>query len=215
MKNLLSKELRLAASPLSFLFLAFALMTLIPGYPILVGSFFVCLGIFQTFQASREQNDVLYTVLLPVEKADAVRAKFLFVGFIELMAWLLMAALTALRMTLLRDAAPYLENPMMNANLVYLGWAAVVFGLYNAVFLGGFFRTAYKFGRPFIAFIVLSMLLVLAAEVLHHVPGLEFLNGTDRLGLQAVVLGAGVLLYVLLTAVSLRVSCRRFEALDL
>ena len=68
MKNLLIKELRLPTSILSWLFLAFAAMTLIPGYPILLGSFFVCLGIFQSFQTIRENNDVLYTVLLPVER---------------------------------------------------------------------------------------------------------------------------------------------------
>ena len=77
MSELLKKELRLAASPLSYWFLAFALMTMIPGYPILVGGFFVCLGLFQSFQNAREQNDVIYTALLPVRKTDIVRAKVL------------------------------------------------------------------------------------------------------------------------------------------
>ena len=40
MKRLLHKELRLSAAPVTYYFLAFALMTLIPGYPILVGGFF-------------------------------------------------------------------------------------------------------------------------------------------------------------------------------
>ena len=44
MKNLLNKEIRLAASPLSWLFLVFGLMALIPGYPILVCAFFICFG---------------------------------------------------------------------------------------------------------------------------------------------------------------------------
>ena len=69
MKKLLIKEIRLAASPLSFLFLAFSVMALIPGYPILVGSFFVCFGIFHSFQATRETNDILYSVLLPLSKS--------------------------------------------------------------------------------------------------------------------------------------------------
>ena len=117
MKNLLSKEIRLFANILSFLFIAFAFMTLIPGYPILLGGFFVCLGIFQSFQGIRETNDILYTVLLPVDKADAVGAKYIFVCFIEIIAWLIMAALTVLRMTALKNAGPYLTNPLMTANL--------------------------------------------------------------------------------------------------
>ena len=215
MRNLLIKEIKLAASPLSYLFLAFGFMTLIPGYPILVGSFFVCLGIFQSFQASREQNDILYAVLLPIEKRDAVKAKYIFVCFIELIALALMAVLTALRMTVLRDAAAYVNNPMMNANLAYLGYAALVFSLFNEVFLGGFFKTAYKFGKPFVTFIVLSMLLVCVAEALHHIPGLAFLNGNGRLGVQAAILIWALGVYAASTALSCARAQNRFEALDL
>ena len=215
MKSLLTKELKLAASPLSFLFLAFAAMTLIPGYPILLGSFFVCLGIFQSFQTVRETNDILYTVLLPVDKGDAVRAKYIFVCFIEILAWLLMAALTALRMTVMAEAAAYAGNPLMDANLVYLAYAAVVFALFNAVFLGGFFKTGYKFGMPFIVFIIAAMLTVGIAETLHHIPGLEFLNGSSALGVQAAILVAGLAIYALVTWASCRKSRQRFEKLDL
>ena len=215
MKDLLTKELKLAASPLSFLFIAFAAMTLIPGYPILLGSFFVCLGIFQSFQTVRETNDILYTVLLPVDKGDAVRAKYIFVCFIEILAWLLMAALTALRMTALSGAEPYVTNPLMDANLVYLAYAAVVFALFNAVFLGGFFKTGYKFGMPFVVFIVAAMLTVGIAETLHHIPGLELLNGSDALGVQAAILAAGLVIWAAATLLSCRRSQRIFEALDL
>ena len=76
MTKLLNKEFRLCASPLSWIFLIAAGMTLLPGYPILVGAFFVCFGVFHSFQNAREANDVLYTVLLPVRKRDFVRAKF-------------------------------------------------------------------------------------------------------------------------------------------
>lgn len=47
MKRLLHKELRLTAAPVTYYFLAFALMTLIPGYPILVGGF-LSLSVFFT-----------------------------------------------------------------------------------------------------------------------------------------------------------------------
>ena len=70
MNKLLKKELRLTAAPITYFFLAFALMTLIPGYPILVGGFFITLGIFYTFQMARESNDILYTALLPCKKQD-------------------------------------------------------------------------------------------------------------------------------------------------
>jgi len=91
MNKLLKKELRLTAAPITYFFLAFALMTLIPGYPILVGGFFITLGIFYTFQMARESNDILYTALLPCKKQDVVRAKYTFCVLIELLGWLLCA----------------------------------------------------------------------------------------------------------------------------
>ena len=66
--KLLKKDLRLALSPLTPLFLLFSFMALIPRYPILVGAFFVCLGVFYSFQQAREAGDILYTVLLPIRK---------------------------------------------------------------------------------------------------------------------------------------------------
>lgn len=215
MGNLLSKELRLAAHPLSFFFLAFSLMALIPGYPILVGGFFICFGIFQTFQNGRETNDVLYTALLPIEKGRVVKARFLFVCSLQLTGWLLTAGLTALRMTLLGSAEPYVHNPMMNSNPVFLAWMLLIFTLFNCLFAGPFYKTAYKFGRPFIAFILAATLTVGLAETLHRLPGLEFLNTGERLPLQGALLAAAAAVYGLGTAAACRRAVRRFEALDL
>ena len=70
MNALLRKEMRLSASVLSYIFIAFAAMTLVPGYPILCGAFFVTLGLFQSFQNAREANDIVYSALLPIAKHD-------------------------------------------------------------------------------------------------------------------------------------------------
>ena len=217
MSKLLKKELRLAASPLSYWFLAFALMTMIPGYPILVCGFFVCLGLFQSYQAAREQNDVIYTALLPVAKTDIVRAKFAFTVLIECTAWLLCAVLTLMRMTALSAAPVYTQNAMMNANLVYLGWLSVLFGLFNLIFVRGYFKTAYAIGKPFVIFTVVGLLFVAVAEVLHHLPGRIWMNttGFENIGGQTVFLLIGISLYLIMTGYSFAASVRSMERLDL
>ena len=53
MSALLKKELRLGALLLTYLFIGFGLMAMIPGYPILCGVFFITLGIFQSFLNAR------------------------------------------------------------------------------------------------------------------------------------------------------------------
>ena len=134
MKKLLYKEMRLSANPLSYWFIAFSAMTMIPRYPILVGSFFICLGIFYTYQQVRECDDITYTVMLPVRKQDVVTAKYLFVLLIELVAFVLCAVLTIIRMKILGDAAPYVTNQLMNANAAYLGYLLAVFASFNGIF---------------------------------------------------------------------------------
>ncbi len=217
MTKLLSKEFRLAASPLSWIFLLAAGMTLLPGYPILAGAFFICFGVFHSFQNAREANDVLYTVLLPVRKRDFVRAKFAFTCCIQLLGFALMAALTAVRMTVLADGKPYLSNALMNATPLFLAFSLLIFTAFNVFFLGGFFRTAYKLGIPFLSFGVATLLLVFIGEALHFIPGLQFFNAPagERLGLQFALLGAAAAVYALATWLSCRGCMAKFEKIDL
>ncbi len=217
MKNLLNKEIRLAASPLSWLFLVFGLMALIPGYPILVCAFFICFGVFQSVQSGRENNDILYTVLLPVRKTDAVKAKYAFTVLIQMLGFVIAAVTTLLRMLLLPDAGPYATNPMMNANQAFLAYVLLIFAAFNVVFLGGFFKTAYKFGKPFVLFIIAAFVMIGVAETLHHIPGLTFLNATAPLTDPVMwgILGAAAVVYLLSTQLSCRVAMKRFERVDM
>ena len=83
MKHLLLKELRLALHPTALIFLGLSAMLLIPSYPYLVVFFYTGLAVFFTCLNGRENKDVTYTLLLPVSKADVVRARFLVVMLLE------------------------------------------------------------------------------------------------------------------------------------
>lgn len=216
MKKLLYKEMKLSANPLSYWFIAFSTMTMIPGYPILVGSFFICLGVFYTYQQVREYDDITYTVMLPVRKKDVVSAKYLFVLFIELMAFVLCALLTIIRMKFLGNAAPYVTNPLMNANAAYLGYLLAVFASFNGIFLAGFFKTAYKIGKPFILFCVVGSIIIFMGEVLHHIPGLESLNDPANLSIpQVVILLIGIAMFKLCTWFFYQKAVKDFEEINL
>ena len=216
MKKLLNKEIKLSASSLSFLFIVFGFMALIPNYPILCGAFFICLGIFQSFQTSRENSDILYSALLPVSKSDVVKSKYVFCIFIELCGFAVMTASTLVRMTLLKDAAVYRNNALMNANFVYLAFALLIFALFNLIFVSGFFKTAFYFAKPFVFFIIAAFVTIGIAETLHHIPSLEKLNafGFDELTLQLGFLAAGVILFVVITFSAIKKSMKQFEKID-
>ncbi|MBQ9009784.1 MAG: ABC-2 transporter permease [Clostridia bacterium] len=217
MNVMLRKELRLSTLLLTWLFIGFAFMTLIPGYPILCGVFFITQGIYQSFQRAREDDDTLFSALLPVARRDVVRGKYQSVILIELCGFALMAILTVLRMTILRDVAVYRQNVLMNANPFYLGTALLLFGLFNVIFVGGFWKTAYGIGKPFLIYIAVVFPAIGAAEALHHFPGLEALNafGFDHIALQLCLLLVGAMLYVGMTYLSFQKACADFERIDL
>ena len=217
MSTLLKKELRLSAMPITYLFIGFAFMTLLPGYPILCSVFFITLGIYPSFQNARESNDIVFSALLPIAKKDIVKGKYQFCILIELCGFFMMAILTLVRMTVLSEAVTYKQNALMNANPFFLGIALLVFGMFNMSFVGGIFRTAYRLGKPFVTYIITSFLSIGIAEALHHIPGLEPLNafGTDYIALQLAALLAGILLYILLTIMSYNKACKSFASIDL
>ena len=217
MQHIMRKEMKLSASPITYLFILFGFMFFLPGYPVLCSAFFVTLGIFQGFQYAREANDIVFSSILPISKVDIVKGKYLFVCFIEGCSLIIMLAITILRMTALADNSIYLHNALMNANLFALGGAFVAFGLFNTIFLGGFFKTAYNQGRPFVTYIIVVFLVIGVLEALHHVPGLEAVNafGFDHIGLQILMLLAGIAIYAIMTLLSYKSSCRHFEIIDL
>ena len=126
-------------------------------------------------------------------------------------------AVAALRMTVLKDVEVYVHNVMLSANLTFLAFVLVIYMLFNIIFVGGFFKTAYYYGKVFVIFAVVSVFVVGISETLHHIPGLEFLNAVSGGGvvIQIGILIAGIVLYAVGTILSMNVSIKRFEKLDL
>jgi len=216
MKNLLMKEFKLATPVITYLFIGFSLMTFIPGYPILCGAFFVCLGIFQGYQMNRDSNDILYSVLLPVSKSDVVKSKYLAAAVLQMVTFIFCTIFTFARMLVFPHAIVYENNVLMAANFIYLAFVLLIFACFNAIFIGGFFKTAYGIGKPFILFIVANFSIIAVAEALHHIPGLEWMNVLDfdfmAEQVMSLLIAAGV--YISVTVISCRRSCLRFEEID-
>lgn len=216
MVKILKKEMTLSAAPITYIFILFGFLFFLPGYPILCAPFFVTLGIFKSFQNAREANDFVFSALLPIAKKDVVKGKYMFSCLIELASLCVMAVSTLIRMSVLKNNAVYQSNALMNANLYGLGAALVIFGLFNFIFIGSFFKTAYKFGS-FVSYIVAAFLALGIFETLHYIPGMGAVNafGFDHLGLQLTLLAAGAMIYLVLTWISYRNACASFDKIDL
>ena len=215
MRNLLIKEFKLALHPTAIIFMSLSLMMLIPNYPFYVNFFYTTLALFFVCLAGRENNDIPYTLSLPVKKRDVVRARILFAVLME-MAQLILAVL----MMLVRNSLAVGPNQAgMDANIAFFGFSLVLLGLFNAIFFTRYYCAPQKIGRAFAlsaaAFFIVMLLMEASTFVLPFVK--TRLDTPDPLYMpeKLITLACGFLAYGLLTISACRRAEKRFESLDL
>lgn len=215
MKDLLKKEFTLALHPTSWLFLGLSAMVLIPNYPYYVIFFYTGLGLFFTCLTGRENQDVLFSLLLPVSRRQVVQARMITAMLLEL-ATLLLTGL----FSLLRRALPLGENAAgMEANLALLGLSLIVLGLGHVAFFGVYYKNVQRVGVAFLWCALAEFLAIGVLEGLAHAAPLfrDRLDTPDPAFLQEklLTLVLGLAVYGILTAIAYVRAVRNFEKQDL
>ena len=215
MKNLLKKELKLALHPTALLFLALSSMLMIPNYPYLVAFFYTGLGVFFTCLLGRENDDIGYTLLLPVSKRDVVRARFTVVIALQLLQMLLAVPFAVLRQALIPEG----NLAGLDANTALFGFAFVLYGGFNLIFFSTYYKDVRRVGTSFILSSVWVFLWIGVVEACTHI--LPFMRACidtpDPMHLpeKLIILVAGAVLYALLVTVAYRRAATYFEKQDL
>lgn len=213
-KNLLYKEFKLALHPTCFIFFALSAMMLIPNYPLYVTFFYTTLGLFFTFINGRENHDIYFTLMLPIKKEDVVKSRFTMIVVIELIQ-LFLAGI----MSLIRTIFMKLPNQAgMDANIALFGFAFVLFGLFNLIFLTSYYKDTNKIGVPFLISGIVIFVYIGVVEVCSFIIPF-FHNVLDTQDPQfllpkLVVLLIGILVFSLLTLFSRHLSIKNFDKSD-
>ena len=215
MLKLIRKEFALAMHPITPMMLILSAMVMIPNYPYVVIFFYVSMAIFFTCLQGRENNDVVYSLNLPVPKSDIVKARFMFAVILELLQLLLMVPFA-----ILSQSFNKLGNQAgMDANLSLFAVGLVVYGLFNLVFFLSYYRDVTKVGTAFVkSSILLFVCAALNAAGTHAIPFIrERLDTPDPefLAVKLASLAVGALVYVALTLIAYRSSLKNFEKQDL
>jgi hypothetical protein len=232
MKALLSKEFKLCLHPTVFIYLAMVLMLLIPSYPYLVACFFLCNAVFFIFQNARENGDPLYTAMLPVSKAQAVRARCLFVVMLQIIELLLMAGMCAFGLVAMDLEKGNAGGTDLSLSLP--AFALILFTIFNLIFLPSFYKTGYKAGASFLKsaigvwiWIILCEGTMIATRVIVTEKGLDlpffrflarnidcFPKTKEAWTVQAILLLAALLVYALGTLLAVRLSVKNYDKID-
>ncbi len=215
MKNLISKELKLALHPTNIIFLAFGIMLLIPSYPYYVAFFYVCLGIFFLFLNGRENNDVFFTTTLPVKKSDVVKARCITVALIETVTIIISVPFAFLGVAINPNAAG--NEAGIEANVAFFGFVFIMFAIFNVIFIPKFYKTTLKLGMPFVLSSTAMVIFIGVAEVFTNAVFKDFLDTTesDIMIKQIPILVAGIAIFLILTFAAYKLASKRFEEVDL
>ena len=160
MKELLYKEWKLAIHPTNLLFLGLSVMLLIPNYPYYVTFFYTMLGVFFLCLSGRENNDIPFTLSLPVRKRDIVRARIAIVTALQLLQVLLAVPFAVLR----QNTGLPGNQAGMDANIAFFGLAFLLLGIANFLFFTRYYKDPNQVGKAFVLTSVVVMAYILAAE---------------------------------------------------
>ena len=215
MRNLLRKEFSLVIKPYYFLYTLFGALLLIPQWVYFVAPMYlVFIALPNIIQTAKVQKDMEFTMLLPIRKSDAVRARVLAFATLEVAQIAVIAVFAALNIALY-----HMPNFLIDPNVAYIGGVFAMFGVFNVVFFPMHYRTGFKLAVPLIVSITAIMLFAGIIEVLvATVPAVtHVLDGISSQALvaQIPVLLCGIVVFALLTWISIKISIKRFSKVNL
>ncbi len=137
MKNLLYKEFRLAINPLFYLVPLFGALLLIPSWVYFVAlSYVFYITISNIFATCKSQNDIGFSVMLPVRKRDIVKARVISIGVIELIHFLVAVIFGIINFKMYKG-----QNQLMDPNAAFFGFVLMMYGLFNLIFFPMYYKT--------------------------------------------------------------------------
>ena len=217
MLNLIKKELSLCLHPTAFVFLFFAVLVFVPNYPYEVIFFFSCLSIFFCCMMTRENSDIAFSCTLPIKKEHIPFAKMIVVFGLQCIILLLVGIIGAIKGAVL-PAEQYVNQAGISANLALVGNGAILLGIFNLIFFPCYFKKPDKIGVPFVIAAIVLFVLIGVFIVLRWVTPLYSitLNGlsSENTGAKIVALAIGVAVYVVLSAISCKLSMKNFQKID-
>ncbi len=218
MKALLKKEFLLCAHPTCFVFLLFSAFVFIPNYPYEVMFFFSGLSAFFVALSARENGDAAFTASLPVEKGKIAVARILMCAVFQV-SLLLLAGITTLVKELCFPLSAQINYAGTSANLAFLGYGALLLGVFNLIFYPLHWKNPKKAGIPFLLASLAEFLLIAVFIALRFALPLcrDGLCAPDPVSMagKAVVFAVGIVAWAAFTVLACIISAKLFRKVNL
>jgi|GEM_PF-434101 len=216
MYNLLIKELKLGVNPIFYVlpFVTGALM-LVPGWLYFVVFLYFCsITIPNMFAGYKTQNDLMFSMMMPVTRKDIVKAKVAVIVILELLH-VIAAVFYGMMSTRLY---PNLIYFFFKPTIGFWGLCFVMLAIFNLIFISMFYKTAYKYGAPTTAAIIGAVLFAGGAEWLgiNNAAVFDLFKGAgaDNTAIQLSILIGGIVLFAVFNLVAYHIAITRFKKVE-
>lgn len=217
MYNLLMKELKLGVSPIFYIlpFLTGALM-LIPGWLyFLVILYFCFITIPNMFGVYKAQNDLMFTMMLPVTKNNIVKAKIGVVVILELLHIVIAVIFGMISTRLYPNLTYYFFEPTLG----FWGLCFTMLAIFNIIFFSMYYKTAYKYGAATFTSVAAAIIFAGGAEWLGIQNSIVFDlfkgSGVENSLLQISILIAGIVLFATFNIIAYNISIKQFKKVEI
>ena len=212
--NLLKKDFVLSAHPTLYMFMIIGALVLVPAYPYGMVFFFGCLGLYFSTLNGRENNDIFYSAILPLDKKDIVKGKCLFFITFELIQILITTLIAFIKIS-------FIDSPNndvgIECNIAFFGFGFIIYSIFNYIFLTKIYKSSYKIGIPFVISLIFVILAIILMELISHIPYFSWIDGVtfSDLQQQIPILIVGLLLFIFINILAYKKATKNFEKVDL
>lgn len=221
MKNLLYKEIKLNTSIQIVIGLLMSALIFIPSWPSLVAFYYPLSMLFVILPSSLQNQDMLFTGLLPIKKRDIVKGKVMYIMTYEILTILISIPFALLRLFLIQ---PMMDSPTiytdLGINFALYGIVLIVYGFFNSIYIPWFYKKMDKRLMCNIVSFVLTALLLTIFMIffLFFDPVSKFLN--DFSNIYGILTQIGILLFgmccfFLSILFAIKKGGKNFEKVDL
>lgn len=182
---------------------------------------FCCILIFllyyypNMFAGYKTQNDLIFSIMMPVTKKDIIKARVAVIMILELLH-IVTAVIYGIISTHLY---PNLIYFFFGPTIGFWGLCFVMLAIFNLIFIPMYYKTAYKYGVPTIAAITGAMLFAGGAEWLGIKNSFVFNlfkgTGADNMTIQIGILVSGIAIFAIFTIIAYNIAIKQFEKVDI
>lgn len=211
------KELKLGVSPFFYAlpFLTGALMLIPSWLYFLVILYFCFITVPNMFGVFKSQNDLMFTMMLPVTKNNIVKAKIGVVVILELLHIVVAVIYGMISTRLYPNLTYYFFEPTLG----FWGLCFAMLAIFNIIFFSMYYKTAYKYGAAAFTSVAAAILFAGGAEWLAIQSNVVFDlfkgSGAENIPLQISILTAGIVLFATFTIIAYTISIKQFKKVEI